>query len=113
MPTLSHTVLLRNVVVLCFFFRPAGAQLQTAFRASYALKQFMEAAASVAECANPECSARFEKFGLGQLFVFPIPDPVEWALPEHAKQKVVWLCPGCCQHLQIRLNRRKHNVQLV
>lgn len=77
------------------------------------LQPFVEASASVAECANPECNARFERFGLGQLFVFPIDDPLGWALPEHAKQKVVWLCSTCCQQMHVRLNRRKKNVQLV
>src|ERR1700745_4255952 len=47
----------------------------------------MEATASIAQCANPGCSRRFEKFGVGQLFVFPISDPVEWGMPAHAKQK--------------------------
>lgn len=73
----------------------------------------MEAAASISECANPSCTVRFGKFGSGQLFVFPITDPLEWGLPEHAKQKVVWLCSECCQVMQVRLNRQKRNVQLV
>jgi len=73
----------------------------------------MEAAVSVAQCANPNCSVPFDRFGVGELFVFPITDPIEWALPPHAKQKVVWLCSSCCQHLRVRLNRQKRNVQLV
>jgi hypothetical protein len=73
----------------------------------------MEATASIAQCANPGCSRRFEKFGVGQLFVFPISDPVEWGLPAHAKQKVVWLCSVCSKQMQVRLNRRKRVVQLV
>jgi hypothetical protein len=73
----------------------------------------MEAAVSIAECANPACGAPFQRFGVGQLFVFPISDPLEWNLPEHAKQKVVWLCPACCEDLYVRLNRRKRNVQII
>jgi hypothetical protein len=73
----------------------------------------MDATVSIAQCANPNCSVPFEKFGVGQLFVFPISDPVEWGLPEHAKQKVVWLCSACRQQMQVRLNRRKRMVQLV
>lgn len=73
----------------------------------------MESTASVAECANPGCKVAFERFGVGRLYVFPISDPLEWGLPEHAKQKVVWLCPVCCLQMQVRLNRRKRNVQLV
>ena len=73
----------------------------------------MEATASIMECANPNCNTPFERFGVGQLFVFPISDPIEWALPEHAKQKVVWLCPVCSQLMQVRLDRRKRKVQLV
>jgi len=73
----------------------------------------MEATASIAQCANPGCSHRFAKFGVGQLFVFPISDPVEWGLPAHATQKVVWLCSACCEQMQVRLNRRNRVVQLV
>ena len=74
---------------------------------------WMEATATIAECANPGCSAAFQRFGAGQLFVFPITDPLDWNLPAHAKQKVVWLCPGCCEHLYVRLNRRKRKVQII
>jgi hypothetical protein len=97
--------------VLCFCATPTCAQLKIVFSASYALNSLWKP-----QRPSPSVqiqSAALEKFGLGQLFVFPISDPLEWGLPEHAKQKVVWLCPGCCEHLQIRLNRRKHNVQLV
>jgi len=82
-------------------------------KTNHASNKVMESTASVAECANPGCKVAFERFGVGRLYVFPINDPLEWGLPEHAKQKVVWLCPVCCLQMQVRLNRRKRNVQLI
>src|SRR5579884_4179136 len=73
----------------------------------------MEVGASIAECANPHCKTPFQRFGSGRLFVFPISEAMEWNLPEHAKQKVVWLCSSCSEHMYVRLNRKKRVVQIV
>jgi hypothetical protein len=73
----------------------------------------IEAAVSVSECANPACKARFQRLGTGQLFVFPISNAEEWNLPPHAKQKVVWLCGECREHMYVRLDRKKRIAQIV
>jgi hypothetical protein len=44
---------------------------------------------------------------------FLVDDPAAWGLPEHAKQKVVWLCDECASQMHIRLDRRHHAVQFI
>ncbi len=73
----------------------------------------MEARSDVSGCANPECKSRFRKLGEGELFVFPVPDPKAWGLPPQVKQKVFWLCERCCDHYNVRIDRRHHMGQVV
>jgi hypothetical protein len=73
----------------------------------------MDARSDVSTCANPKCHSKFVRFGDGELFVFPVADPKAWGLPQHAKQKVFWLCDKCCAALSVRLDRRHHLAQLV
>ena len=73
----------------------------------------MNANSDVSTCANPTCGEKFARLGDGQLFVFPITNPQAWGLPQHAKQKVIWLCEGCCHEYHVRFDRRHHSAQLV
>lgn len=73
----------------------------------------MNARADVSTCANPECQSKFVRLGDGELFVFPVADPKAWGLPPQAKQKVLWLCDGCCSQYNVRLDRRHHMAQIV
>lgn len=67
----------------------------------------------VSSCANPQCNATFNRLGEGKLMIFPIDDATEWGLPKEAKQKAIWLCRECASHMYVRLDRRRHVVQLV
>ena len=64
-------------------------------------------------CANTACSQEFRKLGDGKLYAFTVDDPQNWGLPGHLKQKVVWLCGACSGSMYVRLDRRRHRVQLV
>ena len=73
----------------------------------------MHANSDVSTCANPACEGKFVRLGDGELSVFPITDPQAWGLPPHVKQKVIWLCNGCCEQYYVRIDRRHHCAQLV
>ena len=73
----------------------------------------MNAQSDVSICANPNCTSKFVRLGEGEVFVFPLTDPKEWGLPSHVKQKVFWLCDGCCPKYYIRLDRRHKSAQVV
>lgn len=73
----------------------------------------MEARSDVSTCANPNCRAKFNRLGDGELFVFHVTDPKAWGVPSHTKQKVFWLCDGCCTKYRIRLDHRHHVAQVV
>jgi len=47
----------------------------------------------ISKCLNPGCSARFTKFGTGDVYV----------LERHVEHKVefFWLCPECLQRLTV------------
>jgi hypothetical protein len=67
----------------------------------------------VSTCANPKCGSEFRRLSEGRLAVFPVDDPTAWGLPEHTKQKAVWLCGACASQMYIRLDRRHHVVRVV
>ena len=67
----------------------------------------------VGVCANAACNVEFRRMGEGKLYVFPVPDPQNWGLPEHMKQKVVWLCGQCSATMYVRLDRRRHLVHVA
>ena len=68
---------------------------------------------AITSCVNPECQHKFLRMGEGHLSAFDVSDPVAWGLPEHVKQKVVWICEECSQGYYVRLDRRSHSVKLV
>jgi hypothetical protein len=65
----------------------------------------------ISDCANPECNSKFKRLGEGDLVVFPVDDPLTWGVPEHTKQKAVWLCHTCASQMYVRLDSRHHIVQ--
>ena len=67
----------------------------------------------VGKCANPKCTAKFRRLGDGRISVIFIDHPEAWGLPEHAKQKVVWLCDECSSLLDIRVDHGGYLVHLV
>jgi hypothetical protein len=67
----------------------------------------------IGSCANPNCNSEFKRLGEGRLFAFLVDDPAAWGLPEHAKQKAVWLCDECASRMHVRLDRRHHTIQIV
>ncbi|MBV8205215.1 MAG: hypothetical protein JO041_00340 [Acidobacteria bacterium] len=67
----------------------------------------------LSSCANASCAEQFRRLGDGKVYAFPIDDPENWGLPAHLKQKVVWLCRACSAAHYVRLDRRRHRVQLV
>lgn len=73
----------------------------------------MNTKSNISSCANPECRKKFVRFGEGKLYVFHVADPEEWGLPSHATQKVLWLCEKCRASFFVRLDRRKHIVQIL
>jgi len=73
----------------------------------------MNARSDVSTCANPECKSKFVRLGDGELFVFSVSDPKAWGLHPHTKQKVFWLCDGCCTKYAVRIDRRHHLAQVV
>lgn len=73
----------------------------------------MDAKSDVSTCAHPTCKSKFRRLGDGELFVFPVADPQSWGLPKHIKQKVFWLCDGCCSKFYVRLDRRHKSAQVV
>ena len=64
-------------------------------------------------CANSKCGQEFRRLADGKLYAFTVDDPQNWGLPAHLKQKVVWLCSVCAESMYVRLDRRRHVVQLV
>ncbi len=72
-----------------------------------------QVSAEISKCANPECKRRFHRLGQGCLKVLPVTDPLAWGLPEHVKQKVVWICEVCSARYYVRFDRRRHSVQLI
>jgi hypothetical protein len=73
----------------------------------------MNARSDLSTCANPNCDSKFVRFGDGELFVMAVTDPKPWGLPTHVKQKVLWLCDGCCSKYYVRFDRRHHSAQIV
>lgn len=73
----------------------------------------MNANSDVSKCANPKCASKFVRFGDGELFILSIHDPEAWGLPPQTKQKVFWLCPKCCDHYEVRFDRRHKTAQVV
>ena len=73
----------------------------------------MNAKSDISTCANPDCGSKFQRLGDGELSVFHITDPQAWGLSPHVKQKVIWLCNGCCEQYYVRIDRRHHSAQLV
>ena len=73
----------------------------------------MNVNSDVSTCAVPGCGEKFQRLGSGELSVFPITDPKAWGLPPQVKQKVIWLCDGCCEQYYVRIDRRHHSAQLV
>lgn len=73
----------------------------------------MAEASVVYECANGPCKKEFRRMGEGKLYAFQIDDPNAWGLPPHMKQKAVWLCRECASSHYVRLDRKRHAVQLV
>lgn len=68
---------------------------------------------NVAKCANPACTAEFRRLGEGRLLSVFIENPRAWDLPEHSKQKVVWLCEKCSASLNVEIDHHRHSVQLL
>ena len=50
----------------------------------------------VQKCANPSCSARFLKLGVGRLFVVESP-----ARGQFRRQRCFWLCDACCRSMTL------------
>lgn len=67
----------------------------------------------ITTCINPECQHKFLRMGEGYLSAYDVSDPIAWGLPEHVKQKVVWICEECSHGYYVRLDRRSHTVILV
>ena len=67
----------------------------------------------VGTCANPRCTAKFRRLGEGRISVISTDDPEAWGLPEHIKQKVVWLCDECSSLLDIRVDHGSCLVHLI
>ena len=67
----------------------------------------------ISSCANPKCGSEFKRLGEGRLAVYLVDDPVAWGLPEHSKQRALWLCDACASQMYIRLDRRRHVVRFV
>ena len=73
----------------------------------------MDGIPDVSSCANSHCNQQFRRLGERKLYVFAVSDSEQWGLPAHLKQKVVWLCGGCAASLYVRLDRRRHRIQIV
>jgi len=69
--------------------------------------------ARIEACANQDCKAPFHSLGEGKLSVFAIHNPLLWGLPANVKQKALWLCGRCCQHMSVRLDPGLHQVRLI
>jgi len=67
----------------------------------------------ISSCANPKCGSEFKRLGGGNLTVYLVDDPVAWGLPEHIKQRALWLCDTCASQMYIRLDRLRHVVRFV
>jgi hypothetical protein len=64
-------------------------------------------------CANGSCSEVFKRFSEGQLFMFPVKNPVAWGLPPGATQKLYWLCDGCKKNYSLHIDRGRKKARVV
>ncbi len=69
--------------------------------------------AMLGKCANPECGCQFKRMGTGRIYTLQVSDPKRWGLPEHVKQKVVWLCAECDRHKKVRFDHERCRVLVV
>ncbi len=65
------------------------------------------------KCANPNCGCEFKRLGTGRIYTLQVRDPRSWGLPEHVKQKVVWLCDECDRYKKIRFDHEHCQVLVV
>lgn len=65
---------------------------------------------SVAKCANPDCKSQFRRLGEGKLFVRPLRNTHG---PARLQQKAAWLCDRCCEHFDLRFDRKNETFTLV
>lgn len=68
---------------------------------------------ALGKCASPSCKAEFKRLGTGKIYTLPVTDPELWGLPEHIKQKVVWLCSKCARSKEVQFDSEHHQVLLV
>jgi hypothetical protein len=62
----------------------------------------------IAQCANPQCTARLQFLHEGRLFVTYPSDPV---LITESVMQYVWLCPSCCQQMTVDQHGRVRPLQ--
>jgi hypothetical protein len=65
------------------------------------------------KCANPDCGSEFKRLGTGRIYTLLVRNPQEWGLPDHVKQKVVWLCDECDHYKKIRFDQEHCQVLVV
>ncbi len=65
------------------------------------------------KCANPDCDSEFKRLGTGRIYTLLVRNPQRWGLPEHVKQKVVWLCDECDHDKKIRFDQEHCQVLVV
>ncbi len=65
------------------------------------------------KCANPNCDSEFKRLGTGRIYTLQVKNPQSWGLPEHVKQKVVWLCDECDHHKRVRFDQEHCQVLVV
>jgi len=70
-------------------------------------------ASKVENCANPDCGAEFRRLGTGTLYTLHVNRPQPWGLPEHIKQKVVWLCSRCSQTHEVQFDQQHCQVLVI
>jgi hypothetical protein len=73
----------------------------------------MELKPEVRKCANPECNAAFRKLGEGTLTVLSVEEPGQVGLPPNIKQKAVWLCGKCAEHMYVHYDRQHHRIRIM
>lgn len=62
----------------------------------------------ISTCANPQCATEFKRLGEGKLFVRRAEKG-----ERESTQKVLWLCPNCAEHFDLRYDRNKEEYSLV